>query len=66
MLVSNNAGYKVFCETKHIEALPGHYHIRIYSTYDHSIDPVFQQTKLDMIVSSVELEYLLLSLNPNS
>ena len=34
MLVSNSAGYKVFCETKQIDVLPGHYHIRVYTTFD--------------------------------
>ena len=63
MLVSNSAGYKVFCETNPIDALPGHYHVRMYSTYDHAKDPNEQQTKLDMVLSSMELEYLRLSLN---
>jgi hypothetical protein len=66
MLVSNSAGYKVFCETKHVDALPGHYNVRIYSTYEHSNDPDYQQNKLDMVLSAMELEYLRLSLNANT
>jgi hypothetical protein len=56
MLVSNSAGYKVFCETKHIDVLPGHYHVRVYSTYEHSKDPEYQQSKFDMVLSATELE----------
>lgn len=56
MLVSNSAGYKVFCETKHVDVLPGHYHVRIYSTYDQSKDPHYQQTKFDMVLSQTDLE----------
>jgi hypothetical protein len=56
MLISNSAGYKVFCETKTIDALPGHYHIRVYSTYEHSKEPDYQQTKFDMVLSQSELE----------
>lgn len=56
MLVSNSAGYKVFCETKHVDVLPGHYHVRIYSTYDQSKEPDYQQTKFDMVLSSADLE----------
>jgi len=63
MLVSNSAGYKIFCETKHIDAQPGQYHVRIYSTYEHSKDPDYQQIKLDLVLSAMELEYLRLSLN---
>ena len=56
MLVSNSAGYKVFCETNPIDALPGHYHVRMYSTYDQSKDPDYQQSKFDMVLSATELE----------
>ena len=56
MLVSNSAGYKVFCETKHVDVLPGHYHIRIYTTFDQSKDPDYQQSKFDMVLSQTELE----------
>jgi len=63
MLISNSAGYKVFCETKPVDVLPGHYHVRVYSTYDHSKDPDYQQTKIDMVLSAIELEYFKLALN---
>ena len=56
MLVSNSAGYKVFCETKPVDVLPGNYHVRIYSTYEHSKDPEYQQSKFDMVLSATELE----------
>ena len=56
MLVSNSAGYKVFCETKHIAVLPGHYHVRVNSTYEHSKEPDYQQSKFDMVLSQAELE----------
>ena len=56
MLVSNSAGYKVFCETKQIDVLPGHYHIRVYTTFDQSKDPDYQQSKFDMVLSATELE----------
>lgn len=56
MLVSNSAGYKVFCETKHVDVLPGHYHIRIYTTFDQSKEPNYQQSKFDMVLSQIELE----------
>jgi len=63
MLVSNSAGYKVFCETKPIDALPGHYHVRVYSTYENAKEPDEQQTRFDIVLSATELEYLRLSLN---
>ena len=63
MLISNTAGYKVFCETKRIDALTDSHHVRIYTTYDQAIDPEYQQNKLDIILSSLELEYLKLSLS---
>ena len=66
MLISNSAGYKVFCETKPVDVLPGHYHVRVYSTYEHSKEPDYQQNKLDMVLSAMELEYLRLSLNANT
>ena len=53
MLVSNSAGYKVFCETKQIDVLPGHYHIRVYTTFDQSKDPDYQQSKF----SDAEINY---------
>jgi hypothetical protein len=56
MLVSNSAGYKVFCETKPVDVFPGHYHVRIYSTYEHSKEPEYQQSKFDMVLSHTELE----------
>ena len=56
MLVSNSAGYKVFCETKQVDVLPGHYHIRVYTTFDQSKDPDYQQSKFDMVLSATELE----------
>jgi hypothetical protein len=62
MLVSNNAGYKVFCETKIIDVLSEHYHVRMYSMYEHSNDPEYQQTKIDMVLSATELEQLRQSL----
>jgi hypothetical protein len=66
MLISNTAGYKVFCETKRIDALPDSYHVRVYTTYEHSKEPDYQQNKLDIILSSTELEYLKSALTPRT
>jgi len=62
MLVSESAGYKVFCETKIIDALPGNYHVRVYSTYENAKEPNEQQTRFDIVLSAMELEYLRQSL----
>ena len=66
MLISDTAGYKVFCETKPIDAVPGSHHVRVYTTYEHASDPDYQQNKLDIILSSLELEYLKLALTPRT
>ena len=66
MLISTTAGYKVFCETKPIDALPDSFHVRVYTTYEHSKEPDYQQNKLDIILNSMELEYLMLALTPRT
>ena len=56
MLISNSAGYKVFCEINLVEVLPDHYHVRVYSTDEHAKEPGKQQPKFDMIMSLADLE----------
>jgi hypothetical protein len=62
MLISDNAGYKLFCETRPLEIVSGTFHVRIFSTYDWAKNPDSEQNKIEMILSLDELEKLRQSL----
>lgn len=60
MLVSNSAGYKIFCEknTVELDYIENKNHLKFYTTYDGSRDPEYKQTKLEMFLTDNELEIL--------
>lgn len=60
MLVSENAGYKIFCEKNTVELsyIESKNHVKFYTTYDGSRDPEYKQTKLEMFLTDDELEIL--------
>jgi hypothetical protein len=62
MLVSENAGYKLYCEVRKLSVPPQDNHIRIYTTYDWSKNPEAEQNKLELFLSDNELEMLKQSL----
>ena len=57
-MISDNAGYKVFCEKRKIHVGENDNYVRIYSTFDGSRDPEYQQTKLEMFLTDEQLELL--------
>lgn len=62
MLISENAGYKQFCECVPVKSQPGLNYIRIYTTYDWAKDPSQEQTKIELFLSDEGLEALRQSL----
>lgn len=62
MLIADNGGHKVFCETKKIHVGLNNNHIRIYTTYDGSREPTYQQTKFEAFLTDEELASLRQSL----
>jgi hypothetical protein len=62
MLVSENAGYKLYCEVRKLDIHPQDNHVRIYTTYDWAKNPYAEQNKLELFLSDKELETLRQSL----
>jgi hypothetical protein len=62
MLISENAGYKQFCECVPVKSQPGLNYIRIYTTYDWAKDPSQEQTKIELFLSDEGLASLRQSL----
>jgi hypothetical protein len=62
MLVSENAGYKLYCEVRKLDIHPNDNHVRIYTTYDWAKNPEAEQNKLELFLSDKELETLRQSL----
>jgi hypothetical protein len=58
MLISDNGGYKVFCELRKIHVGENNNFIRLYTTFDGSKDPEYKQTKLEMFLTDEELATL--------
>jgi hypothetical protein len=55
MLVSENAGYKVMCETRKLDVPAGSNYVRIYTVYDWAKDPTVAQNRLELILTDEEL-----------
>jgi hypothetical protein len=55
MLVSENAGYKLMCETRKLDVPHGSNYVRIYTLYDWSKNPSAEQNKLELILTDEEL-----------
>ena len=62
MLINDTSGYKLYCETRKLDIPAGHYHVRVYTTYDWAKDPEAEQNKMELILSQAELENLRQSL----
>lgn len=60
MLVSNSAGYKIFCEktTVGLDYIENKNHLKFYTTFDGSRNPEYKQTQLEMFLTDDELEAL--------
>jgi|APGre2960657373_1045057.scaffolds.fasta_scaffold07765_4 hypothetical protein len=58
MLVSNNAGYKLYCEVRKLDVHPQDNHVRIFTTYDWSKNPEAEQNKIELFLSDIELDAL--------
>jgi hypothetical protein len=58
MLVSNNAGYKLYCEVRKLDIHPQDNHVRIFTTYDWSKNPEAEQNKIELFLSDTELDAL--------
>ena len=58
MLVSDNAGYKLYCEVRKLDVHPNDNHVRIYTTYAWSKHPEAEQNKLELFLNDGELETL--------
>lgn len=56
MLINDNGGHKVFCETKKIHVGTNNNHVRIFTTYDGSREPEYRQTKFETFLTDEELE----------
>jgi len=55
MLVSENAGYKLMCETRKLDIPQGSNYVRIYTLYDWAKNPSAEQNKLELILTDDEL-----------
>ena len=55
MIVSENAGYKLMCETRKLDVPHGSNYVRIYALYDWSKNPDAEQNKLELILTDDEL-----------
>jgi hypothetical protein len=62
MLVSENAGYKLYCEVHKLNVQPQDNHVRIYTTYEWAKNPNAEQNKLELFLNDKELETLRQSL----
>jgi len=58
ILVSDNAGYKLYCEVRKLDVHPNDNHVRIYTTYAWSKNPEAEQNKLELFLNDGELETL--------
>ncbi len=58
MLINSNAGYKLYCETRKLEVPSDTFHVRIFTTYDWAKNPDAEQNKMELILSSTELDKL--------
>ena len=58
MLVSDNAGYKLFCEVRKLDIHPKDNHVRIFTTYDWAKNPEAEQNKIELFLSDEELATL--------
>lgn len=58
MLITEAQGYKLFCETHKVDFPADTYHVRIFTTYDWAKDPEGKQNRIELFLTSSELEAL--------
>lgn len=58
MLISENAGYRQYCETHKVKAQEDLNYVRIYTTYEWAKNPEQEQTKIELFLTDVGLENL--------
>jgi hypothetical protein len=58
MLISDNAGYKIFCDVRKTPIKPNDNYVRIYTKYDFAREPNAEQTKIELFLNDAELEAL--------
>jgi hypothetical protein len=58
MLITDNGGYKVFCEVNKIHVGLNNNYVRVYTTFDGSRDPEYKQTKFEAFLTDEELSAL--------
>ena len=58
MLIADNGGHKTFCEVKKIHVGENNNHVRIYTTFDGSREPDYQQNKFEAFLTDQELDTL--------
>ena len=63
MLVSNNGGYKLFCETRLLKiSTEDMYSVHLYTEFEHAKDPSSKQTKLLLNLTKNEYDSLISAL----
>jgi hypothetical protein len=55
MLISDNAGYKLFCDVRKTPVKPNDNYVRIYTKYDFAREPEAEQTKIELFLSDEQL-----------
>ena len=58
MLITESQGYKLFCETHKVDYPADTYHVRIFTTYEWAKDPEATQNRIELFLTSSELEAL--------
>ena len=62
MLIRENQGYKLFCETRKVEIPEDTYYVRLYTKYEFAKNPDREQTKMELFLSTDEIQTLIKSL----
>jgi hypothetical protein len=58
MIISDKAGYKLYCEVRKLNVAPYDNHVRIFTTYAWARNPDAEQNKLELVMSDAELAAL--------
>ena len=58
MLITESQGYKLFCETRKVDFPADMYHVRIFTKYEFAKNPEAEQTKIELFLTSGQLENL--------
>lgn len=55
-LISNNAGYRTFCNTYRVKSVPDCYCVELYSTYDAAANPEEQHSISTMMLTAEQMK----------